>query len=81
MRTLVEITEERDETGPDGGPLYFRSNWYLLHWGLQMEIIETGDNKLAVGNRTVAICQNYDNGEVRCFMPEQCRILGQTIKT
>ena len=81
MKTLVEVTIEKDTTDDDDNPQYERSQWWLLHWGLQYQLIEGEDHRMIPVNYTVAICENYNNGEVRCFMPEQLRILGKEVKS
>ena len=77
MRTLVEVTFE--EENKDGDTIEKKAKFWLLHWGLQREIINTGQG-LAVGNWTVAICEDYETGQIRCFLPEQLTIIGQEIK-
>lgn len=76
MRILVEVTQERDETGEDGETLYFKSDWWLMHFGLDFKVMETKDGLVAV-NYTVAICENYETGQIETFMPGQCRIIGK----
>lgn len=80
MRLLVEVTEEREEQGINGETLYDKGMFWLHHWGLQRDVIEIGDGRLAVGNWTVGICEDYNTGQIRCFFPEQIRILGTQIK-
>ncbi len=71
MRTVCEVTW-RDEEGDK--PKVVKEMYYLLHWGLKMEIIgETGVS------HTVAVCEHYETGQIECFLPEQLKILG--IKT
>lgn len=77
MRVFCEVTwedEEKDEPNTEKG-LYI-----LLHWGLQYEIIQVEEGRLLPVNYTVGICQDYETGEVRCFLPGQIKILGQEIK-
>lgn len=79
MRTLIEVTIEKDELDKDGNPQYERSNYWLLHFGLQIQTIES-EGKIIPVSYTVAICQKYDTGEIRCFAPEQIRVLGKEVK-
>jgi hypothetical protein len=81
MRTLAEVTIELDEQGEEGETLYMKKMYYLLHWGIKHQIIETEAGKLLAVNRTVAICQEYETGQVECFEPEQLRIIGMEVKS
>jgi hypothetical protein len=78
MRSLCEATWE--EENKDGDMITRKGKFWLLHFGLKHEIINTGDNGLAVGNWTVAICEDCETGQLRCFVPEQIKIIGQEIK-
>lgn len=80
MKILVEAEWENDEELLEGEPQTEKGKFWLHHWGLQRDIIDIGDGKLAVGNWTVAICEDYKTGIIRCFMPEQLRIIGTELK-
>lgn len=75
MRTLVEVTYEKEgELKEDESPIE-KDLYFLLHWGLKMSIInETGVSF------TIAICQHVKTGEVICFLPEQLKIIGTEVK-
>ena len=77
MRILCEATWENEEKDE---PAMEKGTYWLLHWGLQFEIIQVEEGRLLPVNYTVAVCQDYDTGEVRCFLPEQIKILGTEIK-
>lgn len=80
MRLLVEAEWETDGELKEGEPPTAKGKFWLHHWGLQHQIIDIGDGKLAVGNWTIGICEDYETGAIRCFLPEQLKILGQTLK-
>ena len=80
MRTLVEVKwplENQPEDATD--TVYEKANYWLLHWGMKMEVINVDGEKLAVGNYTVAICEHYTTGQIECFNPEQLKVLGREI--
>jgi hypothetical protein len=80
MRILVEVTEEAEVQPMDGDTAYEKSKWWLLHFGIDYQIIEAEEGKLMAVNYTVAICENYNTGQVQCFKPDQLRILGKEIR-
>ena len=75
MRTLVEVTYEKEGELKEDEPATEKEEYWLLHWGTKMEII----NNIGV-NFSVAICQNCKTGDVLCFLPEQLKIIGQEIR-
>jgi hypothetical protein len=79
IRLLVEASWIKEGTEMEGEPLYERNFYYLLHWGLDYQIIETDEAKMPV-NFTVAICQNKKTGQIECFRPYQLRVIGREIK-
>jgi hypothetical protein len=81
MRILAEVTQERDELNEEGETVYEKSNWWVLYWGIEYKIIELEEGRIAAVNYSVAICQDYDTGIVRTFLPNQLKILGTQIKT
>ena len=81
MRILVEVTQEKEELGDEGETLYEKDDWWLLHWGLDYTIIEMNEDMRIGVSYTVAICQHRESGVIRCFRPEQLRVLGREIKT
>jgi len=51
--------------------------FYLLHWGLHMEVLE--DKKTGQyfpTNYTVGICQHIKTGQIKIFMPELITVVG-----
>ena len=79
MRILVEVTQEKEELGDEEATLYEKDVYFLLHWGLDYTIIEMNEEMRIGVSYTVAICQNMETNIVRCFRPEQLRILGKTL--
>jgi hypothetical protein len=79
MRTLVEITQELDEQGPDGEALYERREAWLWYFGTEFKLIETEHGMIPV-NYTVCICSDYETGQVETVMPGQIKILGKIVK-
>ena len=79
MKILCEVTQERDEQGDNGETLYTRGKYWLMHFGLEFKMIET-DQGLVPVNYTVAICENYETGQVETYQPSQIKILGKQIK-
>jgi hydrogenase maturation factor len=75
MRTLCEVSWEKNTELKDGESAIETDVYVLLHWGLKMEII----NDVGV-SYTVAICSHLKTGEVLCFLPEQLKILGTDLK-
>jgi len=80
MRELVEVSWQQDDQPEDGNTVYVKEKYWLLHWGLKYEIIDTGEGNMIAINHTVAICENVKTGNVECFPPESLRILGTEIK-
>jgi hypothetical protein len=80
MKTLVEAIWEKDGELVDGEPPTAKGKFWLHHWGLQHQVIDIGDGKLAVGTWTVGICEDYKTGDIRCFMPEQLKVIGHEIQ-
>jgi predicted metal-binding protein len=80
MRILCRVTWEKDEQTKEGESIMDSGDYFLLHWGLQYEIIQLEEGHVAAVNYTIAICQDCETGEVRCVLPEQIRILGNDIK-
>jgi hypothetical protein len=76
MRTLCEVKWESEEQPLDGDVVYEKAQYILHHWGLQFKIIDTGDGTVAVGNYSVAICENCKTGDIEIFLPEQVKIIG-----
>ena len=80
MRTLCEVTWEKDEELEEGVSVTERGKYWLHHWGLQYEIVQLQEGQVGAVSYTVGICEDYDTGEIRCFLPEQIKILGNDIK-
>lgn len=79
MRILVEATWEEDTEEETEENRFKKGQFWLHYWGLEYSIVDTGDGKLAVANWTVGICENYSTGEIRCFLPEQLRVIGKKL--
>jgi hypothetical protein len=75
MKTLVEVSYEKEGILKEDESPIEKDQFWLLHWGVKFEVI----NDIAV-NYTVAICQNVNTGEIICFYPEQLKIIGQKIE-
>ena len=81
MKILCEVTQEKEGELKEGEPQEERSDWWLLHWGLDYTIIEMNEEMRIGVSYTVAICQHRESGVIRCFRPEQLQVLGREIKT
>jgi hypothetical protein len=79
MRILCECQWETSKTDDDDEPVYERGEFLLLHWGLQNTITQTDDGRMVAVSYTVGICQDCKTGDIRCFLPEQIKILGKII--
>ena len=80
IKTLCEVNipvlnEEGDQIEEEGTPKEITEQFYLLHWGLQAQIVVNGEN-IVPYTETVGICQNIVTGFIRLFHPEQIRIIG-----
>jgi len=51
--------------------------YYLLHWGLHMEILVDKDGNRYPASYTVGICQHIKDGRIRIFPPEAMRVMGK----
>ena len=80
MKILCEAEWDKEGELKEDESLYERGQFFLLHWGLQYQIIDLGEGRFTTANWTVAICEDCKTGAIRCFLPEQLRILGQQIK-
>ena len=77
MRTLCECTWEIESDGDE--PAYKTGEFILLHWGLQYTMQEIQEGKIIPVNYTVGVCQDTQTGQIRCFLPENIRILGRLL--
>lgn len=59
----------------DGNLVEKKQEFYLLHWGLQAQLV----NDIPV-NETVGVCQNIETGQVFLFHPTSIKIIGKEIK-
>jgi hypothetical protein len=75
MRTLVEVTWEKEGELEEGEPTMAKDEYWLLHFGLHYTIV----NDMAV-NYTVCICQNCKTGQLESFDVSQVRIIGTELK-
>jgi len=80
MRVLVEVEIATDEVGEDEELIYEKKEFFLLHWGLDYTLIEMEEGRRIAANFTVAICEDYETGQILCFRPEQLKIIGREIK-
>jgi hypothetical protein len=80
MRILCEATWEKEGELVDGEPVYDKSQTWLLQWGMDYKLIEVEDGKIAAVNYSIAICENYNTGQVETYLPSQLRIIGKQIK-
>jgi hypothetical protein len=80
MRTLCEVSTIKEGTENDETPIMEKREYYLLHFGLQYQVIDCGEGKLAVGQWTVCYCEDKKTGQIKMFDPTRLRILGQIIK-
>jgi hypothetical protein len=78
MKILCECQWKTDTTDKDDEPIYETGEFYLLHWGLDRDIIQSKEDMTAV-SYTVGICEDCKTGQIRCFFPEQIRILGKIV--
>lgn len=51
--------------------------FYLLHWGLHMEIMEDKEGKRYPATYTVGICQHIKSGIIKIFAPEELTVIGK----
>lgn len=80
MRTLCEASWETDEELKEGEPVIKKGKFFLLHFGLKCDLIETENKRMVAMNYTVAICQDCKTGQIREFLPTQLKIIGDEIK-
>lgn len=71
MRSLCEVTFE--EENKDGDKIFKKGNFWLLHFGLTYDIV----NSVSF---TVAICEDCETGQLRCFLPQNLKMIGTEIK-
>ena len=65
------------EGEPVSDPVMQEELFYLLHWGLHMEILEDQrtDQRYPV-SYTVGICQHMKSGVIKVFAPEMLTVIG-----
>lgn len=68
MRTLAEVRLIKEGTENDDEPAYETKKFILLYWGTSVE------------HFTVAVCEDCETGQIKCFLPESLKIIGQEIK-
>jgi hypothetical protein len=77
MRNLCEITwQDTDKEEP----VTVREKYWLLHFGLKYQLIETGDGNTVAVSYTVAICQSVKTGQLEYFNIDQIRVIGTEVK-
>lgn len=75
MKILVEATWESDNQPLDGDTVYEKDKYWLMHFGTEFKLIETGDGQVAAVNYTTAICSHCETGAIETFLPKQIRII------
>ena len=73
LKTIVEGSWDGED-----GPM--TDKYFLLHWGLRYELIPDAFGNLQPVHYTVGICQNIKSGAIEMFLPDQLKVLGQTVK-
>lgn len=79
MRSLVEVTVEKDDLDDKGDIVYEKKKAWLLHFGLDNTLVETKHGVMPV-SYTIAICEDIETGQIFCYRPEQLRILSKELK-
>jgi hypothetical protein len=79
MRSLVEVSIEKEELDDQGDVVYEKKKAWLLHFGVDNTLVETEHGVVPV-SYTVAICQDIETGQIQCFRPEVLRVLGTETK-
>ena len=79
MKILAEVTYEGDKLGEDNNLVVEKEKVFLLHFGITYQMIDMGAGYMIPANYTVAICQNCETGQIKSFLPDQLRIIGQDI--
>ena len=59
MRSLVEVTIEKEELDDQGDVVYEKKKAWLLHFGLDNTLVETEHGVVPV-SYTIAICEDYE---------------------
>ena len=80
MRTLCEVRILKEGTEDEEEPAYEQKQYWLLYFGLKYDLITEEGRTVAV-NYSVCICEDYETGQLRCFLPEEIKIIGREIKT
>ena len=75
MKILVEATWESDSQPLDGDTVYEKDKYWLMHFGTEFKLIETGAGQVAAVNYTVAICSHCETGAIETFPPKNIRII------
>ena len=80
MRTLCEVRILKEGTEDEEEPVHEQKQYWLLYFGLKYDLI-TEEGKVVAVNYSVCICEDYETGQLRCFLPEEIKIIGREIKT
>lgn len=81
----VMVNEEGIPVDIEGNPIKVKDEpgmvevlYYLLHWGLHMEIlVDQKSGERYPVSYTVGICQHIKNGSIRIFAPEELTVIGK----
>lgn len=79
MKILCEVTWVKDEQTEEGTPIYEKGMYWIMQWGMEYKTFEVEEGRMVAVNYSVAICSNYETGQVECFLPSQLRIIGKKI--
>jgi hypothetical protein len=87
---VPEMDDEGNYLDKDGKPIEYSNKtktmpepamkealYYLLHWGLHMEILVDKDGNRYPASYTVGICQHIKDGRIKIFAPEELTVLGK----
>jgi hypothetical protein len=75
LKTYCEVTLATDDTDDEGNTIYKKDFYWLLHFGLKYDIV----NSQAV-SYTVGLLQHCKTGQIEFHDPQMIRIIGNEIK-
>lgn len=68
----VDMPKEGDES------IMSPREYYLLHWGLETEIMRDAQGNPVPLTYTVGICQDIKTGHIETFGPKVIKVIGKT---
>lgn len=77
MKELIEVTWKDEE---EAEPVWVKEKYYLLHFGLKYQLIETENGNIAPVSYTVCICQSVKTGQLEYFDAGQIRVIGTKLE-